>query len=373
MGIKEENPIFSVKPIDLTTLSLTPEEAFLLSFVDGKRSFREILLAVPFPEEKTEKMVEHLLKEGILIKGSSPPISPKRSLRQPPPMGKEKKKEEEEEQRKEIELLRKRVEVQKRLHKERDPFQVIGIRPGTPDDEVKTRFMDLRRIFHPDRYYHLSLPQELKSDLEEIYNDLQIFYEQVATEEKRKETYLKLKGLKKEEEIPVPVLNERTAREMIESALELGHYDTARKTTYLLEKVGSPSSAETLRKQIDQISKIDTLLHRFLKKEEMDPNEASRLHEGILTLEENFPYPIPFLRRVVEFLFLTTEDFPAMKRFAQILLNKKKDPETLLLVARVMMKGGEYDQALSLAKKVVTPPELVKKARELIEEIEKCL
>lgn len=39
-------------------------------------------------------------------------------------------------------------------------FQILGVRPDTPLEEIKKRYYDLARFFHPDRFRHRSLEEQ---------------------------------------------------------------------------------------------------------------------------------------------------------------------------------------------------------------------
>lgn len=46
-----------------------------------------------------------------------------------------------------------------------DPYQVLGVTAGAPFEEIRTAYHKLSKIYHPDRFHGLDLPQEVRDYL----------------------------------------------------------------------------------------------------------------------------------------------------------------------------------------------------------------
>ena len=57
----------------------------------------------------------------------------------------------------------------------RDPYEVLGIKPGASDDEIKRAYRDLARKYHPDNYQNnplADLAEEKMKEINEAYDAL---------------------------------------------------------------------------------------------------------------------------------------------------------------------------------------------------------
>lgn len=50
----------------------------------------------------------------------------------------------------------------------RDPYEVLGIKPGASDDEIKRAYRDLARKYHPDNYQNNPLADLAEEKMKEI-------------------------------------------------------------------------------------------------------------------------------------------------------------------------------------------------------------
>lgn len=356
--------------VDLLQVELTPEEAFLLSQLDGIQTAQEIARIVPFPEETTYTLFDRLTEKRIIAWRDTPvPKEGKRTRVPSTPPSTPFSPEDPE-----VEALRKKVELYRNLLKKGDPFQLFGIKPGTPDEEVRERFRELSARFHPDRYYHLSLPRQVKNDLEEVYTALREQYQLVATEEERRKTYLKLRGIEKEKrptsgKTPLDAVR---LESLLQEALRAGQYENALKLLDLILELNASYPAEEKRRKIEALRRLEALLDEFLKGETVrDLERIERMYSALIKAQEDLLAVPHLLASATMFLYLYTEDVPRMTRWIEALLKEEKKVEYYLLAARIYMKGEEVDKAVTYLKKIPQGSSYAQEATQLLKEIKR--
>jgi tetratricopeptide (TPR) repeat protein len=192
-------------------LTLSPEDGFVLSRVDGVTSAREIEQMIPLPAEQTQKSLLGLLSTGVVEwagvrrprdagapatpeplpaaapppppppepppAASHPPAPPAPPPPAPPPVGPGDEKAAE--RRREI------LEAYEGL-KTRNHFEVLGLSRSVGEAEVKEAYFRLAKLFHPDVHHGASLG-DLRDKLEDIFIRLGQAYEVLRDPRKRSE------------------------------------------------------------------------------------------------------------------------------------------------------------------------------------------
>lgn len=160
-------------------LTLSPEDGFVLSRVDGVTSAHEIVQMIPLPPERTQRSLLGLLSTGVIEfvgvrpsrkttpaaggerpREAAPPTHP---APEPPPAaaGPEPADEKAAERRREIR------EAWDGL-KTRTHFEVLGLSRSAGQAEVKDAYFHLAKRFHPDVHHGASLG-DLRDELEEVF------------------------------------------------------------------------------------------------------------------------------------------------------------------------------------------------------------
>jgi serine/threonine protein kinase len=125
-------------------VSLTPEEAFILSRIEGKVTPRDVFKVSALSEEDTARTMLGLLRAGIIELDGEPTA----------------KKAEEEQQRAEAaEPIRQEIEQRFELFQQQDDWQVLGVDRGAESPEIKKAFQKKTFQFHPDRYAGIDDPE----------------------------------------------------------------------------------------------------------------------------------------------------------------------------------------------------------------------
>lgn len=356
----------------LQGLELNPKEAFLLSQMDGVQTGEDLIKIVPLSQEETQEILHSLTQRGLIEwrdqarkkpfpKGSGAQIQPDHKPAPSPSTSEDPQ----------LKALIKKVELYRKLLETGDPFRVFGIKPGTSDEEVRERFLQISRHFHPDRYYHLDLPRDLKNTLEEIYNTLREFYSKVSSEEKRREWFLKAKGVKKPEERKShKVLDKPRLEKLLAEALSMGQYDNALRLLDLMLQMDPFYPVDEKRRKIQNLRRVEELLQSFLGENPItDLERIEKMLKALLQLGEELSSVPRLLYSATMFLYLYTEDVPRMQSWIETLLREEQKPEYYLLAARIMVKGELYERAYEYLEKIPRTSSYFEEARRLIKEL----
>jgi len=137
--------------LNFQNVTLTPEEAFILSRIDGHNPPRDIFVVSPLSEQQTARTLLGLLRAGI-IELDRP--SDRESSRAASPAEKPETAaapEQYSEERQEIERLFQQWRQQ-------NHWQVLGLEPGANLPEIKRAFQEKAFRYHPDRHRHADDP-----------------------------------------------------------------------------------------------------------------------------------------------------------------------------------------------------------------------
>ena len=138
--------------LNFRNVTLTTEEAFLLSRMDGRHSLEDILAVSPLSEEQTARTLLGLLRAGILeLEGE--PIPPK-STEMPESaeeQGPGARASSGEGQEQEMEKLFE-------LSQQQDHWQVLGLERGAGIEEIARAFQEKASHCDPDRYRQIGDP-----------------------------------------------------------------------------------------------------------------------------------------------------------------------------------------------------------------------
>ncbi len=140
---------FSADPLlRFQDVSLTPEEAFILSRVDGEQPIQAMFTVSPLAEEKTARTLLGLLQAGIIE-----PEGEARSEKEPPT-----EEPVEPAPRADSALDSAKLEIDQVFDefRQKDPWQVLGLERNAGSEDIRHAFQDKARSYHPDRYGHIN-------------------------------------------------------------------------------------------------------------------------------------------------------------------------------------------------------------------------
>ncbi len=82
--------------------------------------------------------------------------------------------------------LKNRIIDDYRSFKERNYYEVLGVTKDSTDAEIKKRYLEMVKNYHPDKYNHLGLSKDLMGRVNEIFQLIQTAYETLSNNELRK-------------------------------------------------------------------------------------------------------------------------------------------------------------------------------------------
>lgn len=161
---------------------LSPAEGFLLSRVDSRTTAEQLKRLVPIPEEEFYRALAGLVLSGFLELREEPPQGPVPLATAPeePELLEEQEvvftpNQAAEHQR----ILRLAGEVEKQNY-----YARLGLSPGAGQDQIHQRFLELSRLYHPDRAFEPHL-QTLRAELAKVFTALKDAYETLSHPDRR--------------------------------------------------------------------------------------------------------------------------------------------------------------------------------------------
>lgn len=137
-------------------VSLSPEEAFILSRIDGTESPRDVFLVSPLPEEQTARTLLGLLHAGIVVREEEAARQKQEMEVDEPPQAPGSPTTHSPEDAMPGAGFRKEVERLFEESQTSDHWQVLGIERGSSSEEVACAFREKARRYHPDRHRSIS-------------------------------------------------------------------------------------------------------------------------------------------------------------------------------------------------------------------------
>jgi tetratricopeptide (TPR) repeat protein len=159
-------------------VNLRPEEAFVLSRVDGTQTAREIFAVSPLSEDVTARTLLGLIQSELIepagdgIEEVEESVSPNRGAETRTP-------------RSVAERERDRAEVE-RLFQEfqfLNHWQVLAVERSATPDAIRSAYFDGARRFHPDRFRHVTDPG-FQERLSFVFRRIQEAHETLTSSER---------------------------------------------------------------------------------------------------------------------------------------------------------------------------------------------
>jgi curved DNA-binding protein CbpA len=183
---------FSTEPLlKFQDIDLTPEEAYILSRIDGTQSAQEIFALSPLGEEQTARTLVGLLQSGII----EPEGEVGRREVESPAAGSaaipDSQTVSDDQERREVNHLFGAFQ-------QKDHWEVLGLARGADEKAIKRGFHEMARKHHPDQYSKITDP-ELQEKISYIFTRIGEAFETLTTQAKA-EGYKKLAEKEKQYE-----------------------------------------------------------------------------------------------------------------------------------------------------------------------------
>jgi len=223
--LRRELPPLST-PLQITTdplvlfqdVGLDPSSRQLISLIDGNKTVEEIFRESPLKAFETLKCLYFLIAIGFVetqtvdtqtVETKVEAVVEKK-VQEPEPLSVNREEEiqveVQEEKREDVlenreELFKEKEETdqytkQKILEahaamENQDHYEVLGIQPHASRDEIKKAYFCMAKVFHPDLHFQAGM-EDVKDQLEELFQRITEAYDTLLMERKRKEYDLSL-------------------------------------------------------------------------------------------------------------------------------------------------------------------------------------
>lgn len=163
-------------------VNLQPEEAFVLSRVDGTQAPKDIFAVSPLSEEQTARTLLGLLTAEIVEPEGTDVVAPKEVVEEETPSddvdtSRTIRQEQRDRKRASIERLYEEIQFQ-------DHWQVLGIERNASPEEIKQGFFRGAKHYHPDKFRHITEPQ-FQEKLSFIFRRINEAYETLSSSESK--------------------------------------------------------------------------------------------------------------------------------------------------------------------------------------------
>lgn len=167
-------------------VTLQPEEAFVLSRVDGTQTPKDIFAVSPLSEEQTARTLLGLLEAELIEPEGTNILAPKEV---PPPLPTSaddepidtsqtlRQGEKRDRERASVERLYQEIQFQ-------DHWEVLGVARTATPDEIKQAFFVGAKRYHPDKFRHMTEP-EFQERLSFVFRRFNEAYETLSSSESK--------------------------------------------------------------------------------------------------------------------------------------------------------------------------------------------
>jgi serine/threonine protein kinase/tetratricopeptide (TPR) repeat protein len=186
-------------------LKLAPRELRMVRQVDGTKTVAELVAGAKNDKELLEKTLYYGIQIGLVVLGDD------------------------------AQVQRDRAEAQRLLGvlaklRDKSPFEVLNVGESASDDEVRGRYMEVVKLYHPDNARSGSAP-ELSDALRQLFVLVQECFASVESSEKR-EKYRSLRdlgytGKESEEEVVRRVVEAEVSFKKAKTLVRLRKYEDA--------------------------------------------------------------------------------------------------------------------------------------------------
>jgi curved DNA-binding protein CbpA len=166
-----------VEGIDIRSLPIGPEEAFVLSYVDGSCSDSDLACLTGLDPDRVARIMARLVELGAVVAEGGRPAPRSEPVPRMPPMPSGARRlwpapaasDDVEIEAVDLEPgLQRQLEVLHQHLDSMDHYQLLGVDSRADVHTIKVAFYDLAAVFHPDRYFGKNLGS-YRRKLEQVF------------------------------------------------------------------------------------------------------------------------------------------------------------------------------------------------------------
>ncbi len=182
MKIPSEDSILELeRPERLESLQLEPEEAFVLSRVDGSVTLKQISQMLSYDIDRVWRLLSRGVEAGVVrIKGEST-VAPARAAKAPEDWSILHTLDEEDRDPVLSKIPRaKRNEILLRYNAmaAQNHYDLLGVNPGAGAEEIRTQYFQFVKVFHPDRFFGKEMGP-YRQKLDELFKKVTAAFEEL--------------------------------------------------------------------------------------------------------------------------------------------------------------------------------------------------
>ena len=179
---------------NITGMSLSPEEGFVISLIDGKTTIEEICTLSTLPREKTLELITSMINKGIIkIDDAEAPVSKwwggRRKSESKIDTFSEKKETSFNSNDQFLNVPREVVDDIEKMYnfvQKHNYYDILGVPRKASREAIKNAYRILSRKYHPDQYY-LKVPEDLRKKLDIIFATISEAYSTLSHPKLRQE------------------------------------------------------------------------------------------------------------------------------------------------------------------------------------------
>ena len=83
----------------------------------------------------------------------------------------------------EIYKVKNNISINKEIQKQDDNieqyYEILGLKKGCSENDLKKKYAELTKSYHPDKYSSQDIPQEVKKQFEDMYKKINLAYDKL--------------------------------------------------------------------------------------------------------------------------------------------------------------------------------------------------
>jgi curved DNA-binding protein CbpA len=312
---------------------LSPEDYFLLTRVDGRTSYRQLVLISGFVEDQAVGIQRKLRERGALLHPGetvppAPPPPPPPAPPPPPTLPTVDPADPRLAEDVDLTPAQKIAIVGKHLSlKSATYFQVLDLPSDATRKAVKAAYFKISRDFHPDRHYGKRLGS-FKQMLTDIFNVAASAHEVLSDDERREGYLLSLS-------VPAPIADPPSGRLASSPIVAAATGNVARSSTSSTSSTSSrvPHAVRAQAAELFEAACMDQV-----------SGEPARALEGFATAIAADPQP-RYLRRAAE-CALQAQELSKAEEYAKKARDMDaRNPSSHRIMSKVHVAKGQIDEA----------------------------